>query len=152
MHEYVDASLSYTPYMFAKAETALRVDDSKGDGKPGEMDKAIYACMDNVASFNLPGAWQSIKKVAYLATHFERDLTVREGGVPVVKPQAAPSSIVQAGGIQHTPGVAAQRSHDVATTPTMREDSENTDSSWAQSIMDKQRNPAQIYAASATRH
>ncbi len=46
LHDWTNASISYTPYMIAKAETALR-----WDRKP--MDDAIYRLIDGVLGMNL---------------------------------------------------------------------------------------------------
>lgn len=46
LHDWTNASISYTPYMIAKAETALR-----WDRKP--MDDAIYRFIDGVVGMNL---------------------------------------------------------------------------------------------------
>ncbi len=66
--------------MWAKAETALRVDDGK-KGESGHMDKAIYNFMDNVSTLNIKNAWKDIKNITHLALHEERDIISREGGV-----------------------------------------------------------------------
>ncbi len=47
VHDWTNASLSYTPYMIAKAETALRWDRPL-------MDKAIYRFIDGISSLSLP--------------------------------------------------------------------------------------------------
>ena len=86
---YMDAAISYTPYMWAKAETALRVDDRGADGKLGQMDTAIYRLIDDVTTFNFHDAWAATKQIAHLGTHFEnRELKVREGGEEPMAPHA----------------------------------------------------------------
>ncbi len=152
-HEYTNAAFSYTPYMFAKAETALRVDDNKGDGKPGLMDKAIYRFMDNVASFNGKGTWKSVKEMWQLGTHFEADVTVQPSGkVTVNEPKAiktqtyasgAPTTTVAAGDVTHEPANFARREGDKQR---------DEDKSWVESVVGGNVNAAQIHAASATRH
>jgi hypothetical protein len=54
VHDWVNASISYTPYMIAKAETALRWDRPKDSSGLNDMDRAIYRMLDGVASLN-PG-------------------------------------------------------------------------------------------------
>lgn len=50
---WVNSSVSYTPYMIAKAETALRWDRPKGaDGMNG-MDRAIYRFLDGINRLNI---------------------------------------------------------------------------------------------------
>jgi hypothetical protein len=71
VRNYVNASFSYTPYMWAKAETALRVDARGPDGSLGEMDKAIYKLMHQAAHFQLKDVWSTTKEIAKLGTHFE---------------------------------------------------------------------------------
>lgn len=51
--DFVNASASYTPYMIAKAETALRWDRPKDRHGLNEMDRAIYRLIDGVAKLDL---------------------------------------------------------------------------------------------------
>ncbi len=78
MRNYTNAAFSYTPYMFAKAETALRVDERPPNGDLGEMDKAIYGWMHDVSRLHLRDAWDKTKLIARLGTHFEHE-PVRDG-------------------------------------------------------------------------
>lgn len=80
LRNFVDASYSYTPYMWAKAETALRVDDRKSGNELGMMDKAIYSLMGNVARLRFGDAWKDVRQIHHLALHDERDIISREGG------------------------------------------------------------------------
>lgn len=75
----VDASYSYTPYMFMKAETALRVDDRHNSEKIGKMDQAIYNLMDNVSTMSFKNAWRDIKTIGHLSIHQEGEVINREG-------------------------------------------------------------------------
>ncbi len=158
MHELTDASFSYTPYMFAKAECGLRVDDSKGDGKPGEMDKAIYGFMNNVAAFNIKGTGQSLKQIWKLGTNFERDTTGREGGAdpsPTNPTGASYVHMLHPAVRVHTQGLQHDRpNHGPAINDNGHEanDNERSDKNWVQSIVGKSINPAQLHSASATRH
>lgn len=143
-HEWLDASFSYTPYMFAKAELGLLVDDRKGDGKLGQMDTAIYRFMDNVGHLNLPATVRSVKEIWQLGTHFEREMVVREGGNSGVKqsgPTALPANTIDAGSAQYTPANLSRADGDVSE-----------DKRWVQSVLNRQVNPAQIHTASTTRH
>ena len=79
LRNYVDIATSYTPYMWAKMETAIRVDDRK-NGQMGQMDKSIYGLMDNIATFNISGIGKSLKDIKTLALNEEKELIVREGG------------------------------------------------------------------------
>ncbi|MBX9725987.1 MAG: hypothetical protein K2X09_01870 [Rickettsiales bacterium] len=155
MHEYVDASMAYTPYMFAKAELGLRVDDTKGDGSLGQMDKAIYRFMDNVASFNLSGTGQSLKEMWRLGTRFEREKVVREGGVlgneqgtqaGVKKPETT----IDSASVQKS---STKRAHNDNERSANDNDHANSDDkSWVQSVIGREVNPAHIHAATPTRH
>lgn len=51
-HDLVNASASYTPYMFAKTEAALHW-DREGAYRVNLMDNAIYRLIDGVTSFNV---------------------------------------------------------------------------------------------------
>jgi|GEM_PF-1254240 len=79
LRNFVDASYSYTPYMWLKAETALRVDDRRSVEELGHMDKAIYRLIDNTFGFNFKGAKQAAKDVWTLAINYEKDVKSREG-------------------------------------------------------------------------
>lgn len=79
LRNFTDAGLSYYPYMWMKAETALRVDDRKSTQVDGKMDTAIYNFMDNVGRFNFSGIVQSAKNIGHLAFHEEKELVSREG-------------------------------------------------------------------------
>ncbi len=76
VHDFADASMSYTPYMWAKAETALLVDDEYG-----RMDKAIDGLITNTVKLNFSGIKQSIGDMVKLGTNFERGSKSREGAV-----------------------------------------------------------------------
>lgn len=58
----VDASFSYTPYMIAKAETAMRWDTP-------DMDKAAYRLIDGVMSFNVSEVKKAISEIGDLLVH-----------------------------------------------------------------------------------
>ncbi len=81
IRSFIDTSLSYTPYMYAKAEFGMRVDDRPGGGKLGQMDKAIYGLLDNVSRFDIGATGHSLAKIWHLSTHFEHDLKANEGEV-----------------------------------------------------------------------
>ena len=90
----VDSALSYGPYMWAKAETALRVNDTPGNGKPGPMDNAIDGLLNNTFSFKFADAWKSVKQVAKLAVVEEKPLRSREGGFDISEAPKKPSTTV----------------------------------------------------------
>lgn len=114
-HEYTDAAIAYTPYIAAKQEFGLRVDDARGDGKPGQMDLAIYKFMDDVAGLKFKEIPDDVKKMWVLGTNFERDVKVREGDTvgEEAQPLAAasekpnlpmmPKTVVTAGSIRRAP-------------------------------------------------
>lgn len=86
-HEIVDASFSYTPYMYAKQEFGLRVDEKKASEVLGTMDVAIYKFMDDVASLKFKAIPADLKKMWTLGSNFEREIKVREGGDSGVTPK-----------------------------------------------------------------
>ncbi|MES2984752.1 MAG: hypothetical protein V4735_06170 [Pseudomonadota bacterium] len=153
MRQWVDASTSYTPYMWAKMETGLRVDDPQG-----KMDTAINGLIDNVASFNIQGAGKSLKQMWKLGTHIEHEITGREAGDPVeakappAKLKAVPpATTVQASSlVRHDPALLAKADElarqDAANDPDMH------DKRWAQIVSGGDYNPARIHPASPTRH
>ncbi len=145
VREYVDASLSYTPYMFAKAEAGLRVDDRKGDGKPGEMDKAIYRFMDDVSAFKLGAIKGDLKHIWKLGTNFEREVKAREGddrNAQTIAKKHVPVTTVYANSVERDDGLNASPTHDR---------SDVFDKGWVASLH-RDINPAHIHPASTTRH
>jgi len=148
MRTWVDNSLSYTPYMWAKAETALRVDDRMSGGQ-GQMDKAIYDFMHQVATFNLRGTAKSIGRIWDLGLHIERPLISREGsehevqitsgtiGQAVNQNDAASAAIPQTkidtASVSRTTGMAATNDNQAAAV----NDNQSADSKerrWAESV------------------
>ena len=115
LRTFANAAISYTPYMWAKAETALRVDDRRSVEQLGHMDKAIYRMIDNTFSFNFHGAKEAFGDVLYLAGHYEGDMKSREGAgaagqsvgdgsvVPRATDRAEPHSKIHAGSIKRVP-------------------------------------------------
>lgn len=165
MRNYVDASLSYTPYMFAKQEFGLRVDDSKGDGKPGQMDLAIYRFMDNVASFNLHGTKESLKEMWKLGTNFERDIPVREGVTNVADATVSsaptkPQTTVDGSTLSRHDPVNLSRG-EASNDPSIKGreaaneahiDPDAHDKRWAQTVVGGDYHPARFQSAGTTRH
>lgn len=155
MHEYTDAAFSYTPYMFAKAEFGLRVDDTKGNGELGQMDKAIYRFMDNVAAFRFNAAGTALKDMWRLGSHFEREVQVREGGDVEKKLSPTPSlnapqTKISALTAQHQSAKPAPAHND--NDLTANDNNHAPDKGWVQSLVGRDINPAHIHAASHTRH
>ena len=132
MRNFVDASLAYTPYFFAKTEFGLRVDDSKGPGHPGKMDAAIYSLMDNIVGLHWRSAGTSIKKIAYLSTHRDK-LIMREGGVhtPETEEPTKVASTAVPGTTVHPEG---RKHHDPIVELDRSEGAEKNDRSWAESV------------------
>lgn len=73
---FVDASYSYTPYMIAKTEFALRVDDRGTGGSLGEMDKALYKGIDSFVTLDMKGFMNSVSRVGDLLFHNDRSVNV----------------------------------------------------------------------------
>jgi len=145
MREYVDASLSYTPYMFAKAETALRVDDNKGDGKPGKMDQAIYRWIDNLTSFNVAGTWTATKDIARLSAHFEHEISGHEGEKVASKKTAPvrPVTTVQADSVSRRDVIQLSRDEGL---------DESHEKRWVETVMGRDYNAARVQPSTSTRH
>lgn len=85
LRTFVDASLSYTPYMIAKAEFALRVDDRSTGGGVGEMDKAIYKGIDSFVTLDMKGLGQSTRRIGDLLFNNDRHVQTEEAPSPVVE-------------------------------------------------------------------
>ncbi len=112
LRTFTNAAISYTPYMWAKAETALRVDDRRSVENLGHMDKAIYRLIDNAFTFNFEGTKKAGRDVIYLATHYEQDVASREGGsqsvgdgsvVPRAADRPEPHSRIHTSSIERVP-------------------------------------------------
>lgn len=159
-HEVVDAAVSYTPYMFAKQEFGLRVDDTKGDGKLGQMDTAIYKFMDDVAAFKLGAIPADLKKMWKLGISFEREVKVREGGEVDGKPTEnsyrTPASTIQTSSIRQVPVLLSQAS--AANDARYRSGHSSNDAQfedeqrWAKRVSGSDVNPAQVHHGSPTIH
>jgi hypothetical protein len=154
-HDFTDASISYTPYMWAKAETALRVDDNNpAKGVLGEMDISIYKFMDDVASFKFKELPADIKKMWKLGTNFERPTKAREGDEPdahvIVQAQPVaptkPTTLVQASSIEQAPNGQQRR------VQSANENDYHSDKRWAQMVAGSDINAARFHPASPTRH
>lgn len=133
---FVDASFSYTPYMWAKAETGLRVDDRRSSEQLGQMDKAIYRFLDNTFTFNFKGAWQALGDMATLGTHIEK-VKSREGGASptagvgdgttVPHRDEAPDTKIEARTVRH-----GRRATDKIVDPEQERQKEQR--SWAEDV------------------
>jgi len=80
MRSFTDAAFSYTPYMIAKAEMGLRVDDRPAGGGLGEMDKAIYGAIDSLGTLRFNDFGHYVERIGHLmsdTTHME--VASREG-------------------------------------------------------------------------
>jgi hypothetical protein len=141
MRNFVDASLSYTPYMYAKAEFGLLVDDRAAEGGLGKMDKAIYKLIDNVSGFHFRQAGKTVKEIWHLSTHSHDTLPTPSDSQSITNPptfgaptstapvRPIPTTIVHAEGRerQHAIGTPAP----VATVADAAPDSERN---WAESV------------------
>lgn len=65
---FSDAAFSYTPYMIAKAEFGLRVDDRPAGGGLGEMDKAIYGAIDSLGALKFNNFGKYVERIGHLIT------------------------------------------------------------------------------------
>lgn len=144
MRTFVDASLAYTPYFYAKTEFGLRVDDTPSNGSRGRMDTAIYGLMDNLAAFKFRSAGKSLKHMWYLSTHVNKDPIMREGGVikddtATVAPATAaatPRTTIQTQGRKYNAPVELSREEN---THTELADDADTNHRWAQILRERER-------------
>lgn len=134
MRTFVDASMAYTPYFFAKSELGLRVDDTPPTGGRGKMDNAIYGLIDNVVAVNPSKAGASVKEIWHLSTHREK-VVMREGSHNnpenhIVQPKLIPNTII------HAEGRVKEEMHKPAIAPQVSE-AEQSDKGWAESVTRK---------------
>lgn len=80
LRTYVNA-WAYYPYMWAKTETKLRVDDRRNPRALGHQDKAIYRLIDSFCRGDFKGAGEAANDVWRLSLDFEKEVKSREGGV-----------------------------------------------------------------------
>lgn len=71
VHDWTNASISYTPYMIAKAETAIRWDRPL-------MDKAIYRFIDGISGLNLAETKAGLADIREQIMHPPTNRTVEE--------------------------------------------------------------------------
>jgi hypothetical protein len=152
MRSAVDASFAYTPYMWAKAETALRVDDRRSSESLGQMDKAIYRFIDSGLSLNLGGMGKSFGQMLKLGVNLEKDVKSREGGAAALdrgtsgvgdgstipRAEDRPLKTVEANSVKHV-------KHDTKHDPV---DLSREDRSWAEQVTG--RNLAAQFQSQAT--
>ena len=142
----MDAALSYTPYMWLKGETALRVDDRRSIDELGHMDKALYRLIDSSFSFKFADAGKALKDIGHLALNFEREPPSREGGLKKAD-IPTPSTTVEAGTIKRPDMVALARSDN----DNEHSANENDPHTWAEQVAGR-RVDAQYHPARATLH
>jgi hypothetical protein len=172
LREMVDASYSYTPYMIAKAEFGLRVDDRPSNGGLGRMDKAIYNAMDALATFKLRDFIRHTKEIGgIIGENFSADIGGKEGDLEVVngrtghattksgdgtlppkivpKPQAKviASSIVE----EHRKALTTPPPPSVTDThaKALRGEAKQDTQHWSEYLADKKKN-AQLHTAHPT--
>ena len=76
-HDFVNASASYTPYMFAKTEAALHWDREDAN-RVNHMDNAIYRFIDGVTSLNPGEIKAGFSDVRDLVIHPEINVAVKD--------------------------------------------------------------------------
>lgn len=146
MRSFVDNSFSYTPYMIAKAETALRVDERPADGGLGDMDKAIYKFIDSTVRFDLKNTGRAAHEIYDNAMDMGREVKMREGGelaqgelkpkTPMA-PEDKPSGRVHASSIKRDPNARERASDRVANDNEHSANDNHPDQSWAESVTGK---------------
>lgn len=135
---FVDNSFAYTPYMIAKAETALRVDERSPDGGLGDMDKAIYKLIDSTVKFDLKGVGKALGTIKSEAMDMGREVKMREGDDPLVeaaKKHAArtPTPVVQGPSVSHV-GLAAAHAPVVQAEKATTADENKDNKRWAETV------------------
>lgn len=75
-HTFADASAAYTPYMIAKAETALKWNNK-------DMDTAIYRFLDGVTSFQVGEVRGGLSDMRDMIIHPKRHGTPSENGTSI---------------------------------------------------------------------
>ncbi|PZP85426.1 MAG: hypothetical protein DI582_05800 [Azospirillum brasilense] len=135
---FVDNSFAYTPYMIAKAETALRVDERSPDGGLGDMDKAIYKLIDSTVKFDMKGVGNALGTIKAEAMDMGREVKMREGDDPLVeaaKKRAAhtPTPVVQGPSVSHV-GLAAAHAPVVQAEKATAADENKDEKRWADSV------------------
>lgn len=146
IHQFTDASLAYTPYMFAKAEFGMRVDDRPSNGQPGKMDKAIYRFIDNVCGLNLGGIKQSVREIWDLGTDLDRPLKPREGVVVDDAKTKVPDTKVVSDGRERDDVVVPSGKDSHAVTD------EGQDKQWAEAVVGRTLDAQFCTAPSHARH
>lgn len=143
MRNMVDNSFSYTPYMIAKAETALRVDERPANGGLGAMDKAIYKFIDSSVRFDLKGAGKAIKEIGSNAVDMGREVKMREGGEVTVgqlntptplTPEDKPTNRVHTKTVHRDPNARERASDKVANDNEHIANDNEHDKNWAESV------------------
>lgn len=91
----VNSSLSYTPYMIAKAETALRWDRPKGrDGMNG-MDRGIYRFLDGAVRLNLGEVKAGLSDMRHEITNPPSNREIHEQRTKQQAPQTLVTDITE---------------------------------------------------------
>lgn len=145
MRNYVDAAVAYTPYMWAKAETALRVDEHKPNQR-GPMDNAIYNLIDNTVALNPRGVITAARDVIRLGLHYDRDVKSREGA-DLAATAAKPTNTVSSASVQHSRPIPAANNNQ----PEAANDNPDHERSWAETVAGRHLG-ATFQAPGATRH
>lgn len=148
---YTDAAFAYAPYFAAKTEFGLRVDDRGPGGTPGNMDKAIYGAIDNLAVLNIKGFQNSVGRITNLITHPSTDLKGREGNAPTdeakVKKEAAKAAALAVTEQPSTKvsqlGLEARRSFSAAEKPEEKQ-------GWAEDVQKKREQASFLYPPHTT--
>lgn len=142
MRNFVDASLSYTPYMWAKAETALRVDERPNNAEMGDMDKAINNLIDNTFSFKVKGTFEALGDIWYRAIHMNTHVKSREGDKPASGSPVKPSNTIDSKTIAYAKSahdpvhLNAANENDASMRPVPKAANENDadEKRWAESV------------------
>ncbi len=161
----VDASFSYTPYMIAKAEFGLRVDDRPNDGTLGKMDKAIYRAMDSLTALKFREFGQNVGAIKGLIMgNLDSNISARDAGLAAKTAKAPDEPVIPK--LSPKPQSRVEKSsvideHRVALTPTaeptlvdkhreaLSGERKPNNQNWSEYLGEKKKN-AQLHASHPT--
>lgn len=148
IRSFADAAFSYTPYMIAKAEFGLRVDDRPAGGGLGEMDKAIYGAMDSLGTLKFNQFGKYINRIGYLLTDDIRsDVISREGSEVKKEKTIGDGSVIPE--MTKDPSTRIEKSSVVAEHKQAFSHAPKDQQSWKEFIADK-REEAQLHPSHPT--
>ncbi len=152
LREMVDASYSYTPYMIAKAEFGLRVDDRPSEGGLGKMDKKIYDAMDALGSFRVREFARHARDIgSMIMGNFSIDIGGKEGNLEVADSSTG-QSVAKAGDGSLPPKLSAKPQTKVTHSSIIEDHRQALTSPPPPSVTDRHRQALRGEAKRDTQH